>query len=122
MHRAVQDGEKELLQGGSQSNSFRAVTTKDYEVCQQSLIIDLPVNDNSKHQVSLYFLDQDKQGRRSAIEIFDLKTRNLICPMIYLKDYSKGKYVSFEFQGPVRIQINQVRGINVSLSGFDKIN
>ncbi|MES2062452.1 MAG: alpha-L-rhamnosidase C-terminal domain-containing protein [Bacteroidota bacterium] len=124
VHRAIQDGEKELLQGGSQNNSFGAVTTKDYEVCQQSLIIDLPVNDNSKHRVSLYFLDQDKQGRRSAIEVFDLKTRNLIGPMIYLKDYSKGKYVSFEFQGPIRIRINQVRGINVSLSGlfFDKIN
>lgn len=123
VHRTLREPDKRLLQDSSETNNFGAVVTKDYEVCQQSLIIDLPVNNDSLHRISLYFLDQDKQGRRSAIEIFDMNTLNLIGPMIYVKNYQKGKYVTFDFQGPIRIRINQVRGINVSLSGlfFDKI-
>lgn len=124
VHRDLQETDGKLLQDSSQTSNFGAIATKNYEICEQSMTIDLPVNDNRSHKVSLYFLDQDNQGRRSAIEIFDMKTLNLIGPMIYVKNYGKGKYVSFDFQGPIRIRINQVRGINVSLSGlfFDKAN
>ena len=101
-----------------------AIATKDYNICEQSMTIDLQVSDKNRHRISLYFLDQDNQGRRSAIEIFDMNSLDLISPMIYVKNYDKGKYVSFEFEGPIRIRINQVRGINATLSGlfFDKIN
>ena len=124
VHTDLQEADIKHLYTASPTNSFGAITTKNYEICEQSMTIDLPVNDNRPHRVSLYFLDQDNQGRRSAIEIFDMKTLNLVGPMIYVKNYGKGKYVSFDFQGPIRIRINQVRGINVSLSGlfFDKAN
>ncbi len=82
------------------------------------MTIDLRVSDNNRHRLSLYFLDQDNQGRRSAIEIFNMNSLDLISPMIYVRNYEKGKYVSFEFEGPIRIRINQVRGINVTLSGL----
>ncbi|TDQ08106.1 alpha-L-rhamnosidase-like protein [Pedobacter metabolipauper] len=123
VHRDVQDPNIALLQDSARTNDFGAIATKNYNVCEQSMTIDLPVTDNGTHRVSLYFLDQDNVGRRSAIEIFDMNTLNLIGPMIYVKNYSKGKYVSFDVQGPIRLRINQVRGINVSLSGifFDKI-
>ncbi|RZL18778.1 MAG: hypothetical protein EOO89_05240 [Pedobacter sp.] len=104
------------------SEGFGAIVTKDYNICEQSMTVDLPVSDNKPHRATLYFLDQEKLGRRSAIEIFDLNTLNLIAPIIYVKKYDKGQYVSFNYSGPIRIRINQVRGINVSLSGvfFDK--
>lgn len=123
VNRKVEQQDHRLLLDQGETNTFGAVVTKDYNVCEQSLLIDLPVNDQQRHRVSLYFLDQDNQGRRSAIEIFDAKTYNLIAPMIYIKNYNQGKYVSFDFEGPIRLRINQVRGINVSLSGifFDKI-
>jgi hypothetical protein len=47
-----------------------------------------------------------------------MNSLDLISPMIYVRNYEKGKYVSFEFEGPIRIRINQVRGINVILSGL----
>ncbi|MES2456462.1 MAG: alpha-L-rhamnosidase C-terminal domain-containing protein [Bacteroidota bacterium] len=103
--------------------NFGSITTKDYRVCEQSMTIDLPVTDNSRHRITVYFLDEDNQGRRSVIEVFDKNSLNLIGPLIYVKNYNnKGKYVSFDYQGPIRLRINQVRGINVSVSGlfFDK--
>ena len=106
------------------NKTLGAIATKDYNICEQSMTIDLPVSDKNRHRISLYFLDQDNQGRRSAIEIFDMNSLDLISPMIYVKNYERGKYVSFEFEGPIRIRINQVRGINATLSGlfFDKVN
>jgi alpha-L-rhamnosidase len=118
INRKINQPEPGLLTEGHETPSFGAVVTKDYNICEQSMTIDLPVNDEKTHRVSLYFLDQDGQDRRSAIEIFDAKTLNLIGPMIYVKNYKQGKYVSFKFKGPIRLRINQVRGINVSLSGL----
>ncbi|MGY3055293.1 alpha-L-rhamnosidase [Pedobacter sp. UYEF25] len=122
VHAAIAQSDVRILQNGTIANSFGAVQTIDYNICEQSMTIDIPVKDNKPHRVSLYFLDQDNLGRRSAIEIFDLKTLNLIAPMAYIKTYKQGKYVSFDFTGPIRLRVNQVRGINVSLSGlfFDK--
>ncbi|RZK74648.1 MAG: hypothetical protein EOO85_14930 [Pedobacter sp.] len=113
-----------LLNNSADNMILGAIATKDYNICEQSMTIDLPVNDNNRHRLSLYFLDQDNKGRRSAIEIFNMNSLDLISPMIYVRNYEKGKYVSFEFEGPIRIRINQVRGINVTLSGlfFDKID
>jgi hypothetical protein len=34
-----------------------------------------------------------------------------------VRDYTGGKYVTFEFDRSVRIRINQVRGDNAALSG-----
>ncbi|MHA4894308.1 hypothetical protein ACXZ1K_06115 [Pedobacter sp. PWIIR3] len=58
------------------------------------MTIDFPVNDTEPHRISLYFLDKGDPGRRSAIEIFDMNTLNLVGPMIYVRHYDKGKYVS----------------------------
>lgn len=114
----------ELLQDSIQSNGFGAIMTRDYNACEQTMTIDLATKDNDTHRVTLYFLDFNNLKRRSAIEIFDLKTLALIGPMIYVKHYEKGCYVSFNYNGPIRIRINQVRGINASVSGlfFDNSN
>lgn len=111
-------GSNGLLVNNNADKILGAIATKDYNICEQSMIIDLPVRDRNRHRISLYFLDQDNQGRRSAIEIFNMNSLDLISPMIYVRNYEKGKYVSFEFEGPIRIRVNQVRGINVILSGL----
>ncbi|WP_285058479.1 alpha-L-rhamnosidase C-terminal domain-containing protein [Pedobacter ginsengisoli] len=123
VHTHVPTSKGLLVYNGSNKNILGAVATKDYNICEQSMTIDLPTNDKNRHRISLYFLDHENEGRRSAIEIFNMNSLDLISPMIYVRNYKEGKYVSFEFEGPIRIRINQVRGTNVTLSGlfFDKI-
>lgn len=58
------------------------------------------------------------QQRRSEIEIFDLKTLNIIAPVQMIRNYQNGKYVSFSFDKSVRIRINNVRGKNAAVSGI----
>jgi hypothetical protein len=70
------------------------------------------------YQLSLYFLDFDQQERRSAVEIFNPKTLNILAPVAIVRNYSHGKYLSFNFDQSVRLRINHVRGKNAALSGI----
>ena len=104
------------------SQSFGAVITKDPNPTQQTITIDIQANGNQPHQVALYFLDWNDKQRRSAVEVFDAKTLNLIAPVQLIKNYQKGKYLVFNYTGSIRIRVNHVRGENAALSGvfFDQ--
>ncbi|MDB5159033.1 MAG: hypothetical protein JWR50_3740 [Mucilaginibacter sp.] len=95
-----------------------AVITQDPIACLQTMTIDLYAINTATHQIALYFLDWDKKGRRSAIEIFDLKTKNLLAPVQLVKNYTGGKYLIFNYTGSIRIRVNQVRGENAAVSGI----
>ena len=38
----------------------------------------------------MYFLDEDEQGRRSAIGLFDLETLTILSPAELVKQYEQG--------------------------------
>ncbi|MDR1097250.1 MAG: hypothetical protein LBL57_03870 [Tannerella sp.] len=95
-----------------------AFITRDPHACLQTMTIDLPCKSRQNYKVSLYFVDWDTSERRSAIEIFDLEDRKLLAPVHMVRDYSGGKYITYEFDRSVRIRINQVRGVNAALSGI----
>lgn len=82
------------------------------------MTVDLPLKSNRPYKVSLYFVDWDASERRSAIEIFDLGTKNLLAPLHMVRNYQGGKHVTYEFDRSVRIRINQVRGPNAALSAI----
>jgi hypothetical protein len=95
-----------------------AIITRDPKACYQTMTIDIPCLQKHPYTLSLYFVDWDMQNRRSAIEVFDLNNMKLLMPVYMVRDYSGGKYISFDLDRPVRIRINQVRGINAALSGI----
>jgi len=82
------------------------------------MTIDIAMKRPQPCRLSLYFVDWERCGRRSAIEIFDLDNKQLLAPVHIVRNYDEGKYVSFNIDRPVRIRINQVRGKNAALSGI----
>jgi hypothetical protein len=60
------------------------------------MTIDLDVNDSQKHRLAVYFLDWDTSGRRSAVEIFDLKTLKITCARTIDQRVSKWKIYGFQ--------------------------
>jgi alpha-L-rhamnosidase len=102
--------------------TFAAVITQDPIPLLETMTVDIRAKDTALHQLAIYFLDWDRTGRRSAIEIFDGKTFNLLAPVQQIKTYDNGKYLVFNYAGSIRLRINQVRGPNAALSGifFDK--
>lgn len=107
-----------LAAPGNAKKTAAAIITKDPDACFQTMTIDVALKENHPYHLSLYFLDWDKQERRSAMEIFDLETLNMIAPVVMVRNYEKGKYVCFTFNKSVRIRINHVRGKNAAVSGI----
>ena len=68
--------------------------------------------------MALYFVDWEREGRRSAIEVFDLKDKRLLMPVRFVENYGEGRYVILQLDRPVRLRVDQVRGTNASLSGI----
>ena len=82
------------------------------------MTVDLDARDTQPYRISLYFADYERAGRRSAFEVFDLRTKELLAPVYMVRDSGEGKYVTFEASGSVRIRICQVRGPNAACSGI----
>lgn len=95
-----------------------AIITKDPIACLQTMTIDVSCKKNLTYQIALYMVDWEKEGRRSAIEVFDLNNKALLMPVEVVRDYQNGKYIVFNVDRSVRIRINQVRGSNASLSAL----
>lgn len=100
------------------THNIGAYTTKDPIACLQTMTLDVTVNDDKEHQLALYFFDWDGNERRSAVELFDLKTLSLLAPVQLVERYGQGKYLVFKYSGSIRIRINQVRGTNAAISGI----
>ncbi len=99
-----------------------AIFTQDPRACWQTMTIDVKLARQNEYEFSLYFLDWDKQSRRTAIEVIDLDTKNIVAPVRIVENYSEGKYMTFRYNNSVRFRINHVRGPNAVVSGifFDK--
>ncbi|MBL4674873.1 MAG: hypothetical protein JKY70_01490 [Mucilaginibacter sp.] len=100
------------------TGSLGTIVTQDPLACLQTMTMDVEATDTAEHEISLYFLVWDDQQRRSALEVFDLKTLNLLAPVQLVQHYQKGKYLTFKYKGSIRLRINQVRGKNAAVSGL----
>lgn len=107
-----------LTESDTPHRSLGCIYTQDPIPCQQTMTVDIPCKKQQKYQLTLYMVDWDHKGRRSAVEVFDLDTKNLLMPVYMVRNYENGKYITFELDRPARIRINQVRGDNATLSGL----
>ena len=95
-----------------------AILTKDPKPCLQTMTVDIGCKKNQPYQVALYMVDWEKEGRCSAIEVFDLNNKALLMPVKLVRGYQNGKYIVFNADRSIRIRINQVRGSNAALSAL----
>ena len=94
------------------------IHTNNYVACDQTMTVDINIKGKKTYQVALYFVDWDKKERKTAVEMFDLKTKKLIAPLKIIRNYYGGKYLVFQYNKSVRFRVDQVRGVNASLSGI----
>jgi alpha-L-rhamnosidase len=95
-----------------------AICTRDPLACKQTMTVDIEMNQPRECRISLYFLDYDNSNRRTAVEVFDMETMEIIAPVKIVSDYSGGRYLTYSYDKSVRFRINQVRGPNAVLSGI----
>jgi Concanavalin A-like lectin/glucanases superfamily/Abnormal spindle-like microcephaly-assoc'd, ASPM-SPD-2-Hydin len=94
-----------------------------YTSSGNSYSLDVNISDGHTHQIALYALDWDQQGRAETIQAVDgvsgtvLDTRNL-------SNFSNGVYDVWNVSGNVKFNITVTGGINAVISGafFDPAN
>ena len=107
-------------EGNGAGRSAACVNTLDPVATYQTMTVDIETNwePSSAFRVALYFVDWDGGERTSAVEMFDLNSKNLISPLKIVSDYKGGKYLSYSYRDSCRFRINQIRGQNAVLSGI----
>lgn len=105
-----------------QTRNLGQLYTGDPIACQQTMTVDVEAPDDKEYQVALYVLDWDRQERRQAVALFDLKTLSRLAPVHMLRNFAEGKYLIYSCSGSVRFRIDQVRGKNAVLNAifFDR--
>lgn len=83
---------------------------------QRPFEIKLDIADGRQHQFSLYCLDWDQTGRVESVEILDPGTEKVLDSRT-LASFSRGKYLAWSCNGPVKIRVTAKKG-NASISGL----
>jgi alpha-L-rhamnosidase len=98
--------------------SIGAILTRDPEPTKQTMTIDIEFNKENDQEITLYFVDWDKKNRRTAVEMFDLETRQMVSPVKIVRQYQQGNYLTYRYNRSVRFRINHIRGPNAVLSAI----
>ncbi len=82
-----------------------------------SFDVDLNFNDGQTHRTTLYFLDWKKRNRQTRVQVSD-PTGAVLYSSTDLSDFSKGKYLSFDLSGAVKIKVINLSGKDAVLNGI----
>ncbi len=81
-----------------------------------SFSFDVNFADGNVHQLALYALDWDSQGRSETIQVFDAVS-NLSLASTAVSNFSNGVYVVWNISGHVKIYVTAIGGPNAVISG-----
>lgn len=82
-----------------------------------SFALNVNLADGNTHQVALYAIDWDNQGRSETVQILDATT-SAVLDTETLSNFGNGTYLIWNITGNVTITITQSSGANAVLSGI----
>ena len=78
--------------------------------------LDVPLTDTSTHQIALYLLDWDNQGRAETIQVENAATGAVLSTQ-QASSFVGGEYLIWNVSGHVKFVITQTSGLNAVASG-----
>ena len=81
-----------------------------------SFTLDVPLTDAKTHQVALYLLDYDNQGRAESIQVENAATGAVLNTQ-QASSFVGGKYLIWNVTGHVKFVVTQTAGLNAVVSG-----
>jgi hypothetical protein len=82
-----------------------------------SYTISVNLTDGNTHQLAMYFMDWDRNGRAQTVEVLDA-TNNTVLNTQTLSAFTEGKYLVWNIRGNVKIRLTRVAGYNATLQGM----
>ena len=81
-----------------------------------SFSVDLNITDQSPHQVAVYCLDWDFNGRAQTVDVLDAAT-NAVLDTRSISGFSGGVYLVWAITGHVRLRFTLTSGVNAVVNG-----
>jgi hypothetical protein len=81
-----------------------------------SFTMDMDLTDGMTHRLALYFLDWDRVGRIQTVEILD--AAGALLDKQTVSSFGDGKYLLWDIQGRVKINVAKVAGPNAVMMGL----
>jgi hypothetical protein len=78
--------------------------------------LDVNLTDGNTHQLALYFLDWDNEGRSETVQIVDAASQQVIDTQTVAK-FQRGVYLVWNVKGHVTVRFTQIAGANAVVSG-----
>lgn len=95
------------LQYGLPSKADPNGTRKiSYRFDDKRQTIKIKANDNEVHQVTLYAVAENENGRKQSVQMFRADTNYALTDALIMEKLSEGKYVTASFTGSVDIVLN----------------
>ena len=82
-----------------------------------SFTVDVDLTDGQQHDLELYFLDWDKQGRSEQVQITNAATGAVLSTQT-VSSFQSGIYLDYAISGNVLITFTKEAGTNAVLSGL----
>ncbi|MDQ3252778.1 MAG: hypothetical protein M3R15_02545, partial [Acidobacteriota bacterium] len=82
-----------------------------------SFTVDINITDGQTHQVALYCLDWDSQGRTQTVEVLDAAT-GAVLDTRSITAFTGGRYLVWNVSGQIRLRATRAAGPNAVLSGL----
>ena len=82
-----------------------------------SFTVDVNLTDGQQHDLELYFLDWDKQGRSEQVKITNAATGAVLSTQT-VSSFQSGIYLDYAISGNVLITFTKLAGPNAVLSGL----
>ncbi|MGA2716917.1 MAG: hypothetical protein ABSG41_27840, partial [Bryobacteraceae bacterium] len=82
-----------------------------------SFSINVSMNDGNTHQLALYALDYDSEGRSERIDLIDSDT-GVTLDTRTIGPFASGQYLVWNLEGNIKIQVTQLSGSNAVVSGL----
>jgi uncharacterized protein (TIGR03437 family) len=121
----------QVSEGGNQSWTW-AASTSNAQALQKALLndriaatwcanaaftIEVNFTDGNRHQVALYALDYDRDGRTESVDVLDA-TSGAVLDSQSISGFSQGRYLVWDVAGHVRFRITRTVGANAVISGL----
>lgn len=98
-----------LLGGGTQAY-YAAQNSAQFDIAPLS-------SSDAPSRISLYLADYDKKSRVQRVDILDPVTNEVLSSTL-VRNFSNGRYLSYDVTGAVRVRITRVSGPSAVISGI----
>jgi hypothetical protein len=95
-----------------------ALSTNGPIPCRQSFTVDIDSSQSKEYELTLYMVDWNRLGGQQAVEVLDLKTGDILAPVMFVENFEEGCLLRVKCDRSVRLRFCSVYKYEALLSAL----